>query len=341
MSAHGARSIILVSGMAVLSGCVGVDTAVMFTTDNLGVNISPTPTPTAEIGFSRQEGVIAPALENGAVIPGAASVYHSVPTFLPLATESGAVFAGGQAAAQLLTEPGGTAGDAKACISRAPTDSSGHPVITSGKARPMFFGTTTSIGFRISIPNPSGDVPFPNVHLGYKRNEAAIAPVSGKPDGCADDAAGNKYAVYVPSFLAVIRNTAGQQPGAGVQGNVNGSFNVGQVFATGIAATEAARLPAIGESFRIAAGQTAQGATGTNLQVVTVVPKQLNDRQRRAAEVVKALDQAKTDRLAALLGIPQGPGAQIEILKAIAAVTTTTQFEPLAARIKAVSGEDV
>lgn len=108
--------------LMLLGGCVGSDTAILFTTNNLGLNVQATPTPTAEISFSRQEGLIAPEFEDGSVVPAAASMQHEIPLFAPIATKSGTVFSGGTAAQILATHPSD------------PTD---RPKVTCVTERPM------------------------------------------------------------------------------------------------------------------------------------------------------------------------------------------------------------
>ena len=61
------------SSVLLLGACVAPNTLGFFTTDNFGINITPTPDATVEIAYSRKEGVIEPAYGRGAV-PAVAAV---------------------------------------------------------------------------------------------------------------------------------------------------------------------------------------------------------------------------------------------------------------------------
>jgi hypothetical protein len=245
-----------------LAGCAGSDTAILFTTNNLGLNVQATPTPTAEISFSREEGLIAPEFEDGSVVPTAASMKHKVLLFAPIATDSGTVFSGGEAAQILARDPSDTTvRQIATCVGSRPTGWDGKPLPEKGTSRPMFFGTTTSIGFRVTMPAVGAAIQLPNVHLGYRRNEMAAVALMGEPDSAACPANGPRYAIRAPDFLAVSSN-ATEAPGA-TDGKPSGSgrFNVSQIFATGRAAHAAAHIPAVGASFRAAVDNTVQAAT--------------------------------------------------------------------------------
>jgi hypothetical protein len=242
-----------------LAACVGSGQTVFFTTDNMGIDVSTTPNPNAEIGFSRREGVVEPVFEDGKLPTVAASVRHDVPTIFPVSSSTGAVFSGGKAAIILTGNDTKTDKDDSHCLSKAPVGWDNRTLPEAGVSRPMVFTTDTSLGFKISFANPSATPPLPNVHLGYKRNEIALAPILGQPNGCPTGTQPGTYAVHNPSFLALAHN--GVSAGDTIAGK--NSFQVGQVFATGTAAEQAAGLPAVGAAFMQAAGQDAQVATGT------------------------------------------------------------------------------
>ncbi|MBR0680153.1 hypothetical protein GXW74_06620 [Roseomonas eburnea] len=275
-------ALLLLAGSPLLSGCIGSDRIAFATVDNIGIAIESTPYPYVDIGFSRTEGVVQPVFEDGRVSAVAAAGAHDVPVVAPLSVAHVAVFAGGPAAASVARASApadaptpGTRGGADApppaedrsagaaCIRERPTGWDGRQLPENGRSNPLIFSTTTSIGFRIGLPpqNATSGVPVPNVHLGYRRAEVAVAPVFGQPGGCSQALAGsaqpNTYQVNSPNFIGVFRSgqaTAAPQPGA----PVGGSFNVGQVFATGAAAGHVARTVAV----RNAWGDVITPATG-------------------------------------------------------------------------------
>ncbi len=266
-------ALVAMIGAMALGGCVGSDTAVLFTTNNFGLNVQATPTPTAEISFSRQEGLIAPVFEDGNTVPTAASMRHYVIPFLPISTDSGTVFSGGRSAQDLATDLGDpTRRETVTCVSEAPRDANGNALPEKGQSRPMFFGTTTSIGFRVTMPAANAGTMLPNVHLGYRRNEMAVVPLMGEPDSVHCREPGRRYAIKSPEFLAVSANgTAAPTVSAGKDPS-GGKFNVSQIFTTGRAAHAAAHIPAVGEAFRSAVGESTETATvGT---VVTYDPQE-------------------------------------------------------------------
>jgi len=282
-------ALLLAAGSPLLSACIGSDRIAFATVDNIGIAIESTPYPYVDIGFSRTEGVVQPAFEDGRVSAVAAAGAHDVPVLAPLSVAHLSVFAGGAAAARIArgadppdppaptgrrSAARGAAQDAArpsppaedrnagaACIRERPTGWDGRQLPESGRSNPLIFSTTTSIGFRIGLPpqNATSGVPVPNVHLGYRRAEVAVAPVFGQPGGCSTTVAGraepNTYQVNSPNFVGMFRS--GQMVAATQAGDrPSGSFNVGQVFATGAAAGHVARNVAIGNAWGAAIAPT-------------------------------------------------------------------------------------
>ncbi len=223
-----------------LCGCNGANTLGFITTDNFGINVQATDKATAEIAYSRREGVIEPSYGRGAVPTVAAAVQHNADSFWSLGYSSKAVFSGGNAARYVAGDRGDSVSglDAVACI-KPPTGGAAAPPDHGA----LVFGTDSSIGFKIEVPATAatGGM-FPNVHLGYRRNEFAIGTVSGDPGGCVSKSEnGYTYGVYSPSFLAVINAgaDASAPPSPGTKDK--SKFDVGQIFATGKAAEVIAR----------------------------------------------------------------------------------------------------
>jgi hypothetical protein len=112
----------------------------------------------------------------------------------------------------------------------------------------MVFMTDTSIGLKASWNGMSGGVPD-SVHFGYKRKDAAWAPVFGNAGGCEKMA--KTYGVKMPSFIGSIETSAGVRAAAtaGVTAADGTTFAVRQFFATGRSADQLARRPQIQRAF--------------------------------------------------------------------------------------------
>jgi hypothetical protein len=266
-----------------LAGCIGSDRVAFVTVDNLGVAIESTPYPLVDIGFSRTEAVVQPVFEDGRVTAVAAAAAHDVAALVPFSIAHIAVFAGGAAAAGLVRdapsvdgmspEKGRQSGEmvpdrsiGAACISRRPRGWDGRDLPENGSSNPMIFGTTTTIGFRLALPpqNAASGFPVPNMNLGYRRAEVALAPMLGQPGGCREALNGggppNTYQVNSPSFIGVFRS--GQASGEMQSGQIQGGFGVGQVFATGAAATHVAASEPVRSAYRTVTRSAAQPQGG-------------------------------------------------------------------------------
>lgn len=200
------RAILLMSLASALIGCAGSpDTVVFVTKTSLGVSVEQTP-PSASIAYDRIEGYFGPRYDTGAVPPVMARIQTNGKL---LDRQVKQVYATGDAA-RLFIDP-------SAAI---PSEPAGH-----GEHRPMFFGTSTTVGAKLDFGNDGVTTGF---LFGFKRKEFSAIPAT---DGS------------FPSVLATL-DTDLQGSSANDAG-----LRVGQLFATGAAATALARHPEVGPEF--------------------------------------------------------------------------------------------
>jgi hypothetical protein len=191
----------------ILSGCVGYNTVGAFTTTNIGVNVQATPNPVAEISFARREGALEPTFQDGALPAVAASIEYEQAGLFGFASDNRSVFAGGNAAVLASggqTDPSGLS--AVGCLSAFTGDNPPPGVHASSGSAPTIFATDTTIGFKITLPTGGGGDLLPNVNLGYKRNEMALAPIFGRKDACSAEA--RKIAAFDALADAVAKAAA-------------------------------------------------------------------------------------------------------------------------------------
>ncbi len=187
--------------------------------------------PTAEIALGRMEGVIAPTFEQGQTLPVIASIR----------TTSDSIFAGGISQTFATGDAANTMGKLFGAPDPCPNVFKEEcPGVESkirlkndpdldmkddGKPRPVFFGTSTSVGIRITWAAAASPVPD-SVHIGYRRKEMALAPIMK-----GQDDSGKGFYVAMPSLLGTIAmDEAISSPSKST-----GSWM--QYFATGKAAT--------------------------------------------------------------------------------------------------------
>lgn len=204
----------LLVSLVLIAGCASVNSVLFVTKTSLGIDLDSKP-PSASIAYDRIEGYLGPRYDNGAVPPVVARIQTDGKIFNPRVRQ---LYATGDAAT-LVVKPTG------------PT----RPSDLSGEKRLMFFGTTTTIGLKVSF---TGEVPD-SFHLGYKRKEFSFIPL-----GRTKTSDGKEVDVY-PSVLATLDNRA--QVGAGPSAT---GLEVGQLFATGTTAEELAKDPAVQGLFR-------------------------------------------------------------------------------------------
>jgi len=174
------RIVAVMAASISLGGCIGKDSAGSFTVDNLGLNISTIPVPTMAVNYSRQEGAMEPAFENGTTPAVAAAIQHNDSvSLLKIADNVSSTFAGGNAAVLAAGEVPDNGLAAVACVAKAPND-----LHKAGEAAPLLFVTDTAFGLNISFPASAAQPQIINANLGFKRYEVALSPVFQSPDGC-------------------------------------------------------------------------------------------------------------------------------------------------------------
>ena len=139
-----------------LGACAsGPNTVVFVTKTSLGVDVEQTP-PSASIAYDRVEGYFGPRFDSGAVPPVVASFTTNGQL---LGRDVKQVYATGDAARLLANPSAQVAAD---------------PALT-GDVKPMFFGTSTTLGVKIGFEAGGSTSTFT---LGYKRKELSIIPVT-------------------------------------------------------------------------------------------------------------------------------------------------------------------
>jgi hypothetical protein len=185
-----------------LGACTTTDEVVFVTKSSLSiVDIDSTPAEVS-VGYQRVEGYFAPAYENGAIPPVVASIQTDGSLFSPRIRQ---IYATGDAANILASN------------TRDYNLINDTTAVLEGDKRGMFFGTSTTLGFKVGVTRES-----PSITIGYKRKEASYIPL-GTKDGK------DQY----PSVLASIDTTI--NAGSVTSPNPDG-LQVGQYFATGTAA---------------------------------------------------------------------------------------------------------
>lgn len=189
-----------------LTGCAsGPNTVVFVTKTSLGIDVEQTP-PTVSIAYDRVEGYFGPRYDTSAVPP-VLAVFTTNGQLL--GREVKQIYATGNAA-QLLADPS----------AHIPAD----PALT-GNTKPMFFGTSSTVGVKIGYEAGGSTSTFT---FGYKRKELSVIPVT---DGA------------FPSVLATLQTDIDARTAGAT------SFGAGQLFATGSAATHLAKRTEVRDVF--------------------------------------------------------------------------------------------
>jgi len=190
-------------------GCASTDSALFVTKTSIGIELDAKPA-NVNIAYDRIEGYLGPRYDNGAIPPVVASINSDGAVFNPKVRQ---IYATGDAALNVVTEK--TAAD------------DARPL--SGGKKLMFFGTTTTTGFKVGFTSNVPD----SVLFGFKRKEFSFIPL-GTHEGVD---------VY-PAVLAAIDTTAGtstvQETGLVTR----------QFFATGSAAEVLGTKDYIRQDFR-------------------------------------------------------------------------------------------
>jgi hypothetical protein len=197
--------------LTLLSGCSTTDQAVFVTKTSLTVLDADTSPPALSIAYDRTEGFYGPAYENGAAAPVTAILQSNGNLLAPQVRQ---LYATGHAA--------------EIVAGRAPAERAE----LGGRKRPMFFGTQTNIGLKLTF---AAEQPVPTaLHFGYKRKEASVIPIGTTGEGAdARD--------HYPSAIAAIDNTNTLETAEGT------TLRVTQFFATGAAAD--ALAPGLRDTF--------------------------------------------------------------------------------------------
>lgn len=189
-----------------LTACAsGPNTVVFVTKTSLGIDVEQTP-PTASIAYDRVEGYFGPRYDTSAVPP-VLAIFTTNGQLL--GREVKQVYATGNAARLLANRS-----------ALVPAD----PALTGG-IKPMFFGTSTTVGMKIGYEAGGSTSTFT---FGYKRKELSVIPVT---DGA------------FPSVLATLQTDINAATASTT------SFGAGQLFATGTAASDLARLTEVRDVF--------------------------------------------------------------------------------------------
>ncbi|MBI1381486.1 MAG: hypothetical protein GC161_10425 [Planctomycetaceae bacterium] len=276
-----------------LSACISPTKNVFFATKTTwGVDVDASP-PTFDLGFARQEGSVAPVTDAGAVLPLMSSFSGRggllSQTFGFRVAQSFAVGNAALILARYIDDNGNPAEEHD--LSALFTDGlSEKTAAVSGKlseARPYFFGTHTTLGFRVDLPTTTG---LPQgVHLGWKRKELAVVPIHEK-DG----------QILLPSMIATTGANA-DSSGTDAQAGVD------QFYATGLAASYLASSPQIRGT--LGARIVAEGAATELARKVAeqeVRSRETRDLRARRDVVLQPLSAAELQRaadLAVLMGL--------------------------------------
>ena len=247
------QSIILIAGLGLgqlLSGCATGYNSILFATkSNFGVDVDTQP-PAAAIGITRFEGTIAPVFEGGQTLPLLSSFRPEVnglftgnvsQTFAAGdAAQAMAILFGAENPCKDITDLKAwnecyndrTALSSRLKVETEPVSKKGYP-LQKENIRPVFFGTSTSVGLSVTWSGMDAVIPE-GFHFGYRRKELALAPVSR-----TDETVDGKTVKYVgaPSLIATIDSNYN----AGAPKDLK--FQWIQYFATGKAATALSLQP--------------------------------------------------------------------------------------------------
>jgi hypothetical protein len=196
---------LLLPALLMLACASAPETVVFVTKTSLGVDVEQTP-PSASIAYDRVEGYIGPRFDNGSVPP----VFSTFATNGKLlGRDVKQLFATGNAARLL--------GDPNAQVKEEPA--------LDGESKPMFFGTSTSVGLKIGFDAANSTSTF---ILGYKRKELTVIPAT--------------HGIF-PAVLGTL------QTDVSAESRADSQFGAGQLFATGSVATALAKRQDIRDTF--------------------------------------------------------------------------------------------
>lgn len=205
------------------AACADPNRVLFVTTTQIGID-ADSKTQSANIGYSRFEGVVGPSYENGGVPPVYSRLKSNLAVIDPKISQ---LYATGDAA-RLAT------GREKKWKEKP----------LAGKREIMFFGTGTNLGLKATFSTEA-----PAFSLGYKRQEFSLVPIgveaktskgatratgspNEKPEPKNNDGTEDIYASVIAAIHINVVNKTFESTGVGVD----------QFFATGDAADELASL---------------------------------------------------------------------------------------------------
>ena len=248
---------------ACLYGCASPGEHVLFVTKtSLGIDLDGAPA-SASIAYDRTEGYLGPRFENGAVPPVVAKISSNGQI---LGRDIKQYYATGTAANKL------TGNDLKAS----------KPGL-EGDAKPMFFGTSTTLGIKIGFTTTVPD----SFVLGYRRKELSLIPI-GTTIVLAEDGKTEIKQRSYPSVIGVFSSDySAKTP-------VDSGFGVAQFFATGTAAESLADSAPLQSEFRkFAIDAVAEFKDATRAQQATALSLLDCFTSMPDAKLDAALDNAK------------------------------------------------
>jgi hypothetical protein len=219
-------------------GCT--DRATFVTSTDIGINANVT-TEQVHIGYGRTELFQGPSYPDAGSVPEVVGYLGSnLEIFSPKIRQ---VYATGQAA-NLITQP------------QVPKQTAEEPDVLKGPRRPLLFGTESNIGLKLGFTNAAPS----SIKFGYDRQEVSIIPLRADPSDAAVNSDGSKRNDIYPSVLGTINMdlttptlaVGSSQPAAGFGST---GLALTQFFATGSAARNLAKLPAIRDSLQLTAQQ--------------------------------------------------------------------------------------
>lgn len=257
-----ARTVLVLIALVVCGCGTMKNTAVFITKTSFGLDVDSKP-PSASISYDRVEGFYSPRFANGG-LPSVAGAIQTDGSFFDRKIQQ--VYATGPAASMVT--------DHNIPVKTAPTE-------LSGEREPMFFGTTTTSGLKVTFE----ELALSELTFGYKRKEVSIIPL-GKESGKDKD--GVMTYVY-PSVIATLDNgyKVKERAKAAALPDDEDNFIVAQYFATGVAAENLAHDKTVQDQFKFLAKDGLQQAKAQQQQL----------QQSTALKVVQCFAALKDDQL--------------------------------------------
>lgn len=287
----------LAVGLVLTPACQTAKETAFFTTRTVwGVDIDPQP-PTFDLGYGRTEGSVAPVVDGGEVLPLLAS-FSGRSSFLggALGFGVGQSFAVGNAAlvmARYMTDERNLSeeldGDDLKSVFHG-----GAPANIAGSfedVRPYFFGTTTSLGFKVDLATPT-DGSVGAVNLGWKRKELAVVPIREVTEKVTaeDGTTVEQKRLTIPSMIATTSASAtATDADEGTGGGVD------QFYATGLAATFLAGHPFVRRTLGAKILSDAD-ARQSLIKAIDDDREKSQDLQKETAELLEELNGEQLDR---------------------------------------------